>query len=85
MINIDTNKNIDGYVSILTVMINDKIKLIRTISVRTIDLIMSNIKNKANIVNEKIHKASEIDNDTLHLIDDNLNEIITYLIERLKK
>ena len=37
------------------------------------------------MVNEKILKASEIDNDTLHLIDDNLNEIITYLIERLKK
>ena len=46
---------------------------------------MCNIKNKTNMINEKIHKASEIDNDKLHLIDDNLNEIITYLIERLKK
>ena len=26
-----------------------------------------------------------MDNDTLYLIDDNLNEIITYLIKGLKK
>ena len=85
MINLDKHKNIDGYVSKLTVIINDKIKLMKIISMRTIDRIMCNIKNKTNMVNEKIHKASEIDNDTLHLIDDNLNEIITYLRERFKK
>ena len=85
MINIDKHKNIDGYVSKLTVIINDKIKLMRTISMTIIDCIMCNIKNKTNTLNEKIHKASEIDNDTLHLLDDNLNEIITYLIERLTK
>ena len=84
MINIDKHKNIDGYVSKLTVIINDKIKLMKTIIMRTIGFIMFNIKNETNMVNEKIHKASDIDNDTLHLIDDNLNEIITYLIERLK-
>ena len=37
------------------------------------------------MVNEKIHKASKINNDILHLTDDNLNESIKYLIERLKK
>ena len=87
MINIDNHKhkNIDGYVSKWTVIINDKIKLMKTINMRKIGLIMYNIKNKANMVNEKIHKASKIDNDILHLIDDNLNESIIYLIERLKK
>ena len=37
------------------------------------------------MVNEKIHNASGMDNDTLHLIDDDLNEIITYLIKELKR
>ena len=85
MINIDKHKNIDGYVSKLTVIINDKIKLMNIIISKRIDRVMCNVKNKTNMVNEKIHKASEMDNDTLHLIDDNLNEIITYLRERLKK
>ena len=47
--------------------------------------VMCNIKNKTNMVNEKIRKASVTDNDTLHLIDDNLDEIITYFIKGLKK
>ena len=37
------------------------------------------------MVNEIIHKASVMDNDTLHLIDDNLDETITYLNHGLKK
>ena len=41
-----------------------------------IDHVMSEIKNKTNMIDEKIHKVSEMDNDTLHLIDDKLNEII---------
>ena len=45
---------------------------------------MCDVKNKANMVNEKIHKVSKIDNDILHVTDDNLSESITYLIERLK-
>ena len=86
MINIDKHKNIDGYVSKLTVIINDKIKLVRTISMRAIDRIMCDIKNKTNMVNEKIHKASEIDNDTLHLIDDHLNyNIFKRKIKKIKK
>ena len=29
------------------------------------------------MIDEKIHKLSEMDNDTQHLIDDRLKEIIT--------
>ena len=46
---------------------------------------MCNVKNKTNMVNEIMHKASVMDNDTLHLIDNNLDEIITYLNYGLKK
>ena len=46
---------------------------------------MCDTKNKANITNEQIRKASVMDNDTLHLIDNDLDETITYLNERLKK
>ena len=84
MINIDKHKDIDGYVSKLTDIINNKIKLTNVMSMR-IGRVMCNIKNKTNMVNEKIHKASEMNNDTLHLIDDNLNEIITYFIKEFKK
>ena len=77
MINIDKHKNIDIYVSKMTVIINNKIKLVRTISIKRIDSIMCDIKNILNMVNKKMHKASNIDNDKLHLIDDTLNEIIT--------
>ena len=46
---------------------------------------MCDTKNKANITNEQIRKASVMDNDTLHLIDNDLDETITNLNERLKK
>ena len=45
---------------------------------------MCDIKNKTNMVNEKIHKSSVIDNDTLYLIDNNLDEFITYLNNKLQ-
>ena len=83
--NIDKHKNIDGYVSKLTVIINNKTKLVRTIIIRLIDCIMCDIKNKSNMVNEKIHKASEIDNDTLHLINNKLKEIMIQLKQNFKK
>ena len=76
MVNIDKHKGIDGYVSKSTDIINNKIKLTNVMSMR-IGRVMCNIKNKTNMVNEKIHKASEMDND-------NLNEIITYLIKGLR-
>ena len=84
MIDINKHKDIDEYVSKLTNIINNKIKLTNIMSVR-IDRVMCNIKNKTNMVNEKIHEASEMDNDTLHLIDDNLNQIMTYLRKRFTK
>ena len=46
---------------------------------------MSDIKNKTNKVNEIIHKANVMGNDAPHLIDDNLDEIIRYLNNGLKK
>ena len=56
MINIDRHKNTDGYVSKLTVIINDKIKLVRTINMKKIDSIMCDIKNKSNMVMKRCIK-----------------------------
>ena len=78
MINIHKNKNIDGYVNKLTDIINTKVKLVRKISIK-IKSIMSDINNMLNMVNKNIDKASNMDNDTLHLIDDILNKFIKYL------
>ena len=36
------------------------------------------------MINEIIHKASEMDNDTLHLIDDKLDKIITQTRKKIK-
>ena len=38
---------------------------------------MSEINNETNMIDEKIHKVCEMYNDTLHWIDDGLNEIMT--------
>ena len=78
IINIDKHKDIDGYVSKLTDVINNKIKLINKIG-GTIDHVMREINNETNMINEIIHKASEMDNDTLNLIDDKLDKIITQI------
>ena len=37
------------------------------------------------MVDEKIHKVSEMGNDTQHLIDDRLKEIITQSRKKLNK
>ena len=84
MIKIDKHKDIDGYVSKLTDVINNKIELLNRMD-EAIDHVMSEIKNKTNMIDEKIHNVSEIDNDTLHLIDDKLNEIITQSRKKLSK
>ena len=68
MIMIVKHKDIDGYVSELTVQ--------QTID-GAIDHIMSEINNETNMIDEKIHKVCEMYNDTLHWIDDGLNEIMT--------
>ena len=50
-----------------------------------IDHVMSETKSETNMIDEKIHKVSEMDNDTLHLINDKLNEIITQSRKKLSK
>ena len=74
-IKIDKHKDIDGYVSKLTDVINNEIELVNRMC-ESIDHVMSEIKNETNMIDEKIHKVSEMDNDTLHLINDKLKEII---------
>ena len=81
-ININKHKDIDGYVSKLTDVINNKIELVNRMG-GVIDHVMSEIKNETNMIDEKIHKVSEMDNDTLHLIGNKLNEIITQSWKKL--
>ena len=83
-INIGKDKDIDGYVSKLNNVINNKIELLNRVG-HLIDHIISWIKNSTNTIDEKIYKVSEMDNDTLHLIDNKLKEIIIKLKQNLKK
>ena len=83
-IEIDKNKDIDGYVSKLTDVINNKIESVNRMC-EVIDHVMSEIKNETNMIDEKIHKVREMDNDTLHLISDKLKEIINQLRKNLRK
>ena len=83
-INIDKHKDIDGSVSKLTDVINNKIELVNRMC-ESIDHVMSEIKNETNMIDEKIHKVSEMDNDTLHLINDKLKEIINQSRKNLSK
>ena len=81
-ININKHKDIDGYVSKLIDVISNKIELVNRMG-GTIDHVMSEIKNETNVIDEKIHKVSEI---MIHyLIDDELNEIITPSRKKLSK
>ena len=75
MIRIDKHKDIDGYVSKLTDIINNKIELSNRIC-EAIDHAMSEIKNETNVIDEKIHKLSEMDNVTFHWINDKIKEFI---------
>ena len=83
-INIDEYKDIDGYVSKLTDVINNEIELVNRMC-ESIDHVMSEIKDETNMIDEKIHKVSEMDNDTLHLINDKLKEIINQSRKNLRK
>ena len=83
-IKIDKHKDIDGYVSKLTDVINNKIESVNRMC-EVIDHVMSEIKNETNMIDEKIHKVREMDNDTLHLISDKLKEIINQLRKNLRK
>ena len=74
-IKIDKHKDIDGQVSKLTDVINNKIELLNRIC-ESIDPVMSEVKSETNMIDEKIHKVSEVDNDTQHLINDKLKKIM---------
>ena len=50
-----------------------------------IDHIICWIKNRTNMIHEKISKVSEMDNDTLHLINCKLKEIMIQLKQKLRK
>ena len=52
---------------------------------RAIDHVMSEIKNETNMIDENIYKVNEMDNDTLHLINDKLKEIINQSRKILSK
>ena len=70
MINIDKNKDIDAYVSKLNDVISNKIELLNRVG----DLVDHNIcwiNNRTNMISEKIYKVSNMDNDTLRLINCN--------------
>ena len=62
---IDKHKDIDGYLSELTDLINHKIQLVNDMY-EAIDRVMSKINNKTNMIDEKIHKVCEMNNDTLN-------------------
>ena len=83
-IKIDKHKDIDGYVSKFTAVINNKIELMNKMG-GVIDHVMSEIKNETNMIDEKIHKVSEMDNDTQHLINDKLKEIMKQSRKNLEK
>ena len=81
IIDIDKCNGIDGYVSKLTDMINIEMQLINKVG-ETINHVKHEI-NKANMVNEIMHKVSVMD-DTLHLIDDKLDKIVIQTRKKLK-
>ena len=83
MIEIDKHKDIDGYVSELTDLINHKIGQVNRMC-EELDQVMGEIKNEIDKIDEKIHKVSEVDNETLHWIDDKLNNIMTSSTKKLR-
>ena len=83
MIKIDKHKDIDGYVSKLADVINNKIESVNKMC-ESIDHVMSEM-NETNKIDKKIYKASEMDNDTLYLISDKLQEIINQSRKNLRK
>ena len=83
-IKIDKHKDIDGYVSKLTDIINNKIELANRMG-GVIDHVISEIKNETCMIDKKIHQASEMDNDTLHMINDKLKKITKQSREKINK
>ena len=51
----------------------------------SIDNVMSEMKNETNMIDEKIHKVSEMDNDTQHLTNDKLKKIMNQSRKNIEK
>ena len=68
----------------MTDIINNKIELLNRIC-GAIDHAMSEIKNETNMIDQKIHKLSEMDNDILHWINNRLKGIYKSIRKKLKK
>ena len=83
IVNTDKYNDINRNLSKLTDVINNKINLINKIGER-IGQARCEMNNETNMINEIIHKASVIDNDTLYLIDDKLDKIITQTRKKIK-
>ena len=81
---IDTDKDIDEYVSKLADVIKNKIEWMNRIG-REIDNAMSEIMNETKEIEVMRHKMREIDNDILQPIDDKLTEILKKSIKNLRK
>ena len=71
----DKHEDIDGYVSRLIDIMNDKKELVNKITTE-LDNIMSEIMNEADWMDEMKNKVSELDFDMLCLINDKLTEIL---------
>ena len=83
-IKIDKHKYIDGYISKLTDVINNKIELVNKMG-GVIDHVMNEIKNETNMIDEMIQKVSEMDNDTQHLLNDKLKKIMKQSRKNIEK
>ena len=73
-INIDKDKDIDGYVSKYTNIVNNKLELVNRIG-EFLDSTMIDVQNEVGMINE-VKQASKIDIDTLKLMHNTLTKIL---------
>ena len=73
-INIDKDKDIDGYVSKYTNIVKNKLELVNRIG-EFLDSTMIDVQNEVCMINE-LKQASEIDIDTLKLMHNTLTKIL---------
>ena len=81
---IDKHKDIDGYVSKLTDVMNNKIQWMNGIG-KEIGNAMNEVMKEAKEIDGMRHKMRDMDIDTLQSIDDKLTEILKKSIKNLKK
>ena len=74
-INIDKYKDIDGYVSKYTNIVNDKLELVNRIG-EILDCAIIEVQNEVDMINEVKQKESEIDIETLKLMHEALAKIL---------